>query len=263
MLDLGRIDISMTSISSRLPALPQTLRSLLEQDYGNICIHLYLSKEGYLLDKGVPELSDEMVQLQKEAGERLKIHYVFNSGPYRKLLPYLRAHWGQSRLVATVDDDTIYPKDWLQTLLDAYVRYNCVIGYRGHQIKISQDQIAPYRSWMRSGVSLNPSPFILPTGKDGVLYNTAFFPTSVLNLREAMRIAPTVDDLWFRWNLAYTGISAYLINTDYRSDTFDETDYDGSLYLDFNMAGGNDKAVVEVDNFFSNNFDFKMSSLLQ
>lgn len=260
MSNLGTIDISLTSISSRIHTLPVTLRSLLNQSYADVCINLYLSREGYLLDEGVPELTDDMIAVQKEAGDRLKISYVFNSGPYRKLLPYLRENWGQSRLVVTVDDDTIYPDHWLQGLLDAYSRYSCVIGYRGHQIKLNDGKVAPYRSWMKSGVTLNPSPLVLPTGKDGILYNTAFFPINVLNLEQAMRIAPTVDDLWFRWNLALNGINAYLINTDYRSETFDESDYDSSLYLNFNRAGGNDDAIASLEDFFSDKYSFAVAN---
>ena len=69
MADFGTIDISMTSMSSRMGTLPHTLRSLLAQSYGDLCINLHLSREPYLLDEGVPELSEEMRQLQDEAGE--------------------------------------------------------------------------------------------------------------------------------------------------------------------------------------------------
>ncbi len=260
MKNYGTIDISLTSISSRISTLPQTIRSLLNQNYSDIRINLYLSKEGHLLDEGVPDLTEEMTNLQAEAGERLRISYVRNTGPYRKLLPYLWENWGLSKLVVTVDDDTIYPADWLVGLLDAYDKYGCVVGYRGHQVKLNRRGIAPYREWMRAGVSLNPSPLILPTGKDGVLYNTAFFPSSVLNLEAALQIAPTVDDLWFKWNLALNGISTYLLNTDYKSETFEETDYSSSLYLNFNRKGGNDVAVKNLETYFQKNHDFKVSN---
>jgi len=133
MTDYGTIDISMTSMSSRMATLGQTLRSLLDQNYANLCIHLYLSREPYLLDKGVTELPEDIQQLQREAAGRLKIQFCPNWGPYRKLLPYLRANWGSSKLVVTVDDDTIYPPDWLEGLVAAYHTYRCVIGYRHGQ----------------------------------------------------------------------------------------------------------------------------------
>ena len=259
MKNYGPIDVSLTSISSRIPTLPQTIRSLLEQSYSYLKVNLYLSKEPYLLDEGVPELSTKLSDLLKEAGDRFRISYVENSGPYRKLLPYLWENWGCSKTVVTVDDDTIYPSDWLEGLLEAHSIYGCVVGYRGHQVKFNKKGIAPYRQWMRSGISHNPSPLILPTGKDGILYNTAFFPSSVMNLKDALQIAPTVDDLWFRWNLALNGINTYLLNTDYESETFEETDYSSSLYLNFNRQGGNDVAIAKLEQYFSDKFNFKIT----
>ncbi|MGB3409522.1 MAG: glycosyltransferase [Jannaschia sp.] len=261
MTDFGTIDISLTSMSSRMGSLGRTLRSLLDQSYGDVRIHLYLSREPYLLDEGVPEVPDDIARLEKASGGRLRIDYCPNWGPYRKLLPFLRAHWGQSRLVVTVDDDTIYPADWLQGLVTAYDTYRCVIGYRGHRFHVNGGTIMPYRSWMRTRIEDNPSPLILPTGKDGILYNTAFFPVNVLNIADALLIAPTVDDLWFRWHLSMNRIAVNLINLDYGSGTFEEADYDSSLYLNFNRSGGNDVAVGKLHTYFVEKFGFDITGL--
>ena len=262
MKDYGQIDISLTSISDRLPALGETLRSLLAQSYANLRIQLYLSKEPYLLDEGVSELPEQLRALQREAGGRLEIHTVPNWGPYRKLLPYLRANWGCSKLVVTADDDTIYPENWLKGLVDAYDSYRCVIAYRGHRINVQGGEIKPYRSWMRSRIELNPGLHILPTGKDGILYNTAFFPVNVLNLADAIRIAPTVDDLWFRWHLMLNRIPVHVIHTDYAAHSFDETDHTGSLYRNFNKDGGNDTAVYALQSYFADRFGFDAARLI-
>ncbi len=71
-----------------------------------------------------------------------------------------------------------------------------------------------------------------------------------------MRIAPTVDDLWFRWHLLLNQISVNVINVDYRAGTFEETGYDSSLYLNFNKAGGNDVAIDALQDYFRDRFDF-------
>ena len=262
MTDYGTIDISMTSMSSRMGTLALTLRSLLDQSYGNLRIHLYLSREPYLLDKGVGEIPADIRALQKQAGDRLKIEFCPNWGPYRKLLPYLRKNWGYSKLVVTVDDDTIYPPDWLAGMVDAYHTYRCVIGYRGHRINVRDGMLLPYRSWMRTKIEQNPSLLILPTGKDGILYNTAFFPINVLNIADALRIAPTVDDLWFRWHLMMNGINVYVLNVDYRVGTFEETGYESSLYLNFNKSGGNDTAVQAIEEYLGTQASFSLSDML-
>lgn len=260
-MNYGKIDVSLTSISSRLRTLPATIRSILAQDYPDLQVHLHLSREPYLLDKGVTSLPRGLRQLQEEGGERLQIHWCSNMGPYRKLLPYLYRHWGDSRLVVTADDDTIYPKNWLRSLVEGYDSFGCVIAKRGHRMHVRNGVISPYRSWMRSEIEENPSLMIVPTGKDGILYDTAFFPPSVMNYDDAFRIAPTADDLWFRWNLCVNGVQVYLLDTDYRSGTLEEADYGSSLYRNFNLGGRNDKAISDLEAYFNEICRFRVSAL--
>lgn len=260
--EFGPVDVSLTAISGRMATLPRTLGSLLAQDYPDITIHLYLSEEPYLLDAGVGELPGPVADCIAAAEGRIVLHRVPNWGPYRKLLPYLHEHWGMSRLVATADDDTIYPSDWLSGLLAAYGTYGCVVGYRGHQFRFEPDgRPVPYRRAMKSRVEENPGRLILPTGKDGVLYNTAFFPEGVLDVTRALEIAPTVDDLWFRWHLALNRVPACLVNVDYATATFEETDYEQSLYLNFNLSGGNDAAVAALEAHFAATYGTTVAAL--
>lgn len=260
--DFGRVDICLTTIAARLDGVGATLRSLLGQDYGNLRVHLYVSPDPHLLDTGITDLPDDIAALVDGADGRLVVHRVPNWGPYRKLLPYLRANWGQSRLVATADDDTEYPSTWLQTMLRAYDAHGCVIAYRGHALSVENGAVAPYRNWMRRRVEESPSRLILPTGKDGVLYDTAFFPVGVLDIATALRIAPTVDDLWFRWHLALNRIPTHLINVDYTSGSFDEAgDTGGSLYLSYNLGGGNDTAIAALERHFRDTYDFSITDL--
>ncbi|QIK79660.1 hypothetical protein G7077_12825 [Sphingomonas piscis] len=220
-------------------------------------MNLYLSREPYLLDEGVPQLPTEIILLGEEFEDRLRVQYTRNTGPYRKLLPYLEENWGLSRLVVTADDDTIYPRNWLTDLLAAHQSLGCSIAFRGHRMVIEDQQFAPYRTWMRSTIVQNPSLLIVGTGKDGILYDTAFFPKSVLDIDAAMRLAPTADDLWLRWNLARNGVPTFVINTDYRTP-LDGVSYDASLYMTYNSNGGNNKAISDLDQYFQQTFNFDL-----
>jgi hypothetical protein len=113
---------------------------------------------------------------------------------------------------------------------------------------------------MRSTIEENPSAMIVGTGKDGILYDTAFFPESVLNIESALQLSPTADDLWLRWNLSENGIPTYVINSDYRTP-LDGHDYSSSLYLSFNQFGGNDAAISALDAYFQDSHDFDLKSL--
>ena len=188
-------DVSLTTISARIETVATTLASLLDQERPPPRIYLWRSDEPFLIDEGVRDLPADLAAMIRDAEGRIEVRRCANWGPYRKLVPYLMENWGRGRLVATADDDTIYPRHWLASLVDCNLRFGSVITYRGHQIAFREGALAPYRSWMRGGIRINPSRLILPTGKDGVLYDTSLFHPSVLNIRQALRLAPTTDDL--------------------------------------------------------------------
>jgi len=239
--------ISLTTIDSRVERVDQTVRSLLEQDYANISVILHLSKEPYLLDKGVPHLPGALEQLRRE-DSRFSVRWVSNIGPYRKLLPLLAALGDRGAFIATTDDDTIYPRDWLSSLMAHHERYRCVIANRAHAILVQGGQLMPYRSWMNGSIVRNPDLMMLPTGKDGILYHTSYFPPGVLDYVKAKAVAPTADDVWFRWHTAMTNTPVYCVSTDYRTSTLPSTDERPiSLYNNYNKNGGNDDIISRMD----------------
>lgn len=100
---------------------------------------------------------------------------------------------------------------------------------------------------MQSSIVRNPDLLLLPTGKDGVLYNSAYFSPGVLDYQTARRLAPTADDIWFKWHTAMSDVSVYLATTDYRRSTLASIDDGGaSLYLKFNKDGGNDAIIGRI-----------------
>ncbi len=260
---LPHITVCLTSISSRVATLHQTLESLNQQNYPNFSVRLYLSSEPYLLDEGIPLLTQKCRNIIQRAGSRVELHYVENIGPYRKLIPALVDRVGQDSLVATADDDTLYPSDWLTTLYHHYEQNRCIVCYRGHQMRMEQGKWTPYRSWMQQRPSQPKSIFNLPTGKDGVLYNTLFFSGDVLDIASTAKHARTVDDLWFKWHTALTGTPVFMINDDYRSNSLPETTSGTSLYKSFNESGSNDRAMTALEGLFSERYGHTLLELLE
>ena len=181
---------------------------------GAIC--LSISEEPYALDEGIPpDLLPKGLQRLCEQG-KVSLRYVPNTGPYRKLLPVLEQSQGQELLVATADDDTLYPEDWLEGLVRTYDAKLCVVAYRCRAMRVSNGRFAPYHQWDRlpaEGSAFGEVPqthhglFTLPTGVKGVLYNTRFFPDLAL-LRRLREIAPLQDDLVFRAATMCSGVAA-------------------------------------------------------
>lgn len=255
-----QITISLTSISSRIPVLPETLRSLLRQDYPNFHIRLYLSHDSFLLDEGVAVIPDA-IQAVCRQDDRLEVRFSPNIGPYRKILPFLSEVAGRRCLIATADDDTLYPEDWLSGLYAAFREHRCVVCYRGHFMRRNGTNFAEYRTWMRRTIPSNLNLFNLPTGKDGVLYDTSFFDPAVVDYVSALRVAPTADDLWLKWHYSATKkIPTYIINDDYKMQTFEQSDIESGLYGTYNKLGGNDAAIAGIERHFQERFRMTFAS---
>lgn len=254
---MKKILIGLTVMSSRLEKVHLTLESLLAQDYPDLEVRIHASRDPFLLDQGTDEIP-EAVQLLMEKQPRLSWRWVPNIGSYRKLLPILAEEINQDQLIVTADDDTIYPANWLSTLVQYHSLFNCVICFRGHFVVFDKEYFAPYRRWMTHGIIENPSERVLPTGKDGVLYHASYFDRRVLDYRKALQLAPTADDIWFKWHTAINRVPVYCVETDYTTKSMLETSEGPSLYLNFNQAGANDKAVANLHNYAREvlNFNF-------
>lgn len=216
------ITVSLTSISSRIDQLDRVIASLLAQSLLPDRIMLVLSNEPFLLDKGVREdmLSPALRQLA--ANGALDIIFDANTGPYRKLLPALRRHAGEQRLIVTADDDIIYPPHWLSGLLETHRRHGCIVAYRCRAIAVEAGRFLPYSRWRLipgEGDAFGEVPphlhglFTIGTGVRGILYDSRFF-TDLPLLDELRALAPRQDDLAFKAATMCAGIRTVLVDDD-------------------------------------------------
>lgn len=211
---LPPIRISLTTIRSRLPRLPDVLQSLRDQSLQARSIFLAISEEPFALDEGITLAHlPRRILAMAEAGW-LEIHFGPNTGPYRKLLPALHRYGAQEQLIATADDDTIYPHGWLEALIRTYAKTRQVVAHRCRAMTVQDGRFTSYRSWPRLPVpadtygSVRPEaiPLLtLPTGVRGVLYNSLFFNDTALMKRLA-EAAPLQDDLGFKAMMLCRGI---------------------------------------------------------
>lgn len=255
--------ISLTSISGRLGTLHKTIESLLAQTAPPHTseVRLYLSETPFLLDSGCSrELTLDLRDLELNHGPRFRMIFTHNIGPHRKILPILKetAELPPSQrfrtLIATADDDTLYPRDWLASLLGAYQRYQCVVGYRGRAVRLNEQsgELLPYRSW-RTAIAKNPSMRNVATGKDGILYSPIHLHPAVLNETAALECASKADDLWIKVHTLLAGTSTYIIKKDLHQD-FDFNageEPKESLWLSYNKQGGNDECLRLLDRYLA------------
>jgi hypothetical protein len=268
------ITITLTTIHSRLQYLPQVIESLHRQTLPPAAILLNISHEPYLLDQGIPADDPVLLELQRSM-PLLRVNWVANTGPYRKIFWWMEQHFSQAvtedKLFVTVDDDTLYPEDFLQKLYEEYLRHDCVVAFRGRHMELDEGAISVYSKWTWGRTERTLAN--LPTGKDGILYNTKFFTRDFLELADALRLAPTADDLWIKWHCALNGVPAVILNpeactSDYKS--FPVVNYDKSyrsvsLFAQHNSAGShgkNDKAVLDLEAHFLQRWGYNLTTLL-
>lgn len=242
--------VSLTTISSRLEKIASVIENILEQDFSDFHVVLYVSKEPWLLDEGVVSLPHNLKALQKMGGFEVK--WTKNIGPYRKLIPALKENWGKDVKIVTIDDDVVYPNDFLKTLSLASEIYECPVAYRGREINTNPvGDILPYRSWLGSSLA-GASGMKVPTGKDGVIYRTSHFSKTVFDQEKAVKLAKTADDLWFKWNTVKNGFASCLL-FDNLKESFEVLDGEDevNLYSHYNRDGKNDDVVSNLESWFS------------
>ena len=237
---MQEIIISLTTISKRINNIHLTIQSLIEQECSfNFSIRLYISKDPYLLDEGIPTIPKSIINIQKLISF-FTIHYTENIGSYRKLVPLLIEKKHTDCLIITVDDDKIYHKNFLKRLINAYYKYDkkyiiahrafirvnpyllniigqsknkCITNILNKFIKNkkknihSQNILFKYRDKFDI---LNKLSFF--EGNDGVLYHPSFFSPLTTNTNLIKKIGAHHDDFWFKLNTLYNNIGVICIN---------------------------------------------------
>ena len=249
------IDVSLTTISPRILRLAPVIQSILAQDLPPARVLIHLSRAPYLLDEGITDLPADLAALVD--GLVVQVVWVDNTGPYRKILPWAAQHAGTDRWVVTADDDTLYPSDWLARLATARQATGAVTAWSGHAIVLKGPRVAGYGRWFGAAMPDGPALWVLPIGKDGVLYSGRDFPPEVMDITTAQSIAPTADDLWLRWHMARVGVMAQVVG---QGAALPEVAKGGpSLWRAFNREGGNDVVVAALEAHFAATYGWTMA----
>lgn len=232
--------ITLTSYPARIRFVAETVKSLMAQTIPAKIV-LWLGKDEFPgREKDLPA---DLLALRKEG---LEIRYTKDVGPYTKLVPSLKAF--PEKVLITVDDDILYPENWLQNLLLAYVENPEMIhACRCHQIRFSGKKVAPYRRWNYEAVGLQPSFNNFMTGVGGVLYPPHCLHADVFNEDLFMSLAPKADDIWF-WAMAVlNNVKINLIAKPYNHlKTVPGSQKEGCLWQENVIGGGNDVQFAAV-----------------
>lgn len=183
--------VSLTSYGRRVNSVVYyTLISLLKQTErpSKIILWLDYSWSDDKIPKRIKELSKYGVEIK----------YCKDIKSYKKLIPALNMF--PNDIIITVDDDMIYNKNLLKSLMNGYRnngKIQCTIA--GLPIIIN-GSVSPYNSWENISEACE-SENLVPIGVGGVLYPPESLHKEVFNEEAFSKLAPNADDLWF-WLMA-------------------------------------------------------------
>lgn len=219
--------ISITSFPARIATVNQTIESIINQNYPYKCITLWLADSQFPnKEKDLPE---SLIKL-KDA-KSLCIGWCEDTKSYKKLIPSLKKYPNDA--IITIDDDLIYPVDWLERLVCAYMNDKSSIHtMRAHGIKIdSLLHIQPYANWMSNMDCAEKSYFNFFTGVGGVLYPPKTLSDNVLNEKQMLKLCPNADDIWFWANAVLNRTKINLVTPNIGNLNYVPGSQDGDIPL--------------------------------
>lgn len=187
-----QVIISLTSFPARIDKVYLCIQSILRQLQPADKVILWLADSQFQDRDGIP---DNLKCLEDKG---LEIRFCDDLRSYKKIF-YTAKEYSDS-IIVTIDDDTLYPEDWLERMLIRHMQYkDCVVCYRAHRITFIDNNVAPYKQWIgMSPGELGPSMELVPIGVGGVLYPRHYFDGIDIDVSIIRKLCPTTDDLWLK-----------------------------------------------------------------
>lgn len=189
----SKIIVSLTTFPERIPQAYYCLNSLLRQTIMPERVVLWLATEQF--PNRELDIPSRILALQCQG---LEIKFCDDFRSYKKIFP--AATEFSDRIIITADDDTLYPEDWIEKLVDTANEYpQCIVCYRAHEIVTDGNRILEYKRWksLSRGIK-GPLISLIPIGVGGVLYPIYFFEDIEFDYNEIQKLAPTTDDIWLK-----------------------------------------------------------------
>ena len=181
--------VSLTSHHERVKHVHIAINSILNNSYKPYKIVLTLFKDDvqYITEELQTLIDNNFVELIV-ADDNLRPHLKY----FYTMLKY------KDYPIITIDDDCIYPTDFIESLMKSYEKYQgCISARRVHKVRYNLDStIDLYRTWSYDCKTITkPSLDIMATGVGGVLYPPDILKISKNNIDYIKKFI-TVDDIY-------------------------------------------------------------------
>ncbi len=169
-------------------------------------------------------------------------------GPHTKYYPYVAREEEFATPLVTADDDVLYPRDWLERLIEAYEAHPSAIHcHRARRIGMRNNRFLPYKDWgLCSSTSPSHLNFIL--GVSGVIYPPAFQQHLKRLGRSFEHCCPRNDDIGLTVNALRAGFKIAQVRDASGwftripgSQTAEQPLWHGNV-----LAGGNQRQLIQT-----------------
>lgn len=199
-----RVVVTLTTIPARAHRLRATLRSLIDQTEPADRIVLCLPEVSRRT--GQPYPAPATLALP----EGVEVLRCADAGPASKLLPTLRAE-PKARIVV-VDDDVIYPRDFLAGLLASHrADPAAAVGLRG--VSVAPGVSFPALAHVLCSAISAPVPVDILFGTWGYLLPPGALDDAVQDFSGYPEAVRWVDDVWVSGHLARRGVRRVVVPT--------------------------------------------------
>ena len=151
-------------------------------------------------------------KLLRQQNRGLEIRFCEDLRSHKKY--YYTMRNSPNSIVITVDDDTFYPEDLVEKLMETHEMYpNTICCNLGHLISSKGGRIQPYVTWL-SGADGCEQPLhkLVPIGCEGVLYPPGSINENVFDKNQIQELCPLADDLWLKAMGTLNGVKAVKSN---------------------------------------------------
>lgn len=240
--DNDTVIVSLTSFPARISNVWITIATLLNQDYDNMKVILWLSGEEFPSKENLPA---KLLALQQKG---LDIQIVpDNLKPHKKYFYAMRKY--PNNTLITVDDDILYRSDLISSLVKAHEKFpGCVICNRG--VNIGEDAYVSWKHTDGKQASV-PSHRIMPTGIGGVLYAPGCYDNKyIFDIDVIKRTCLNGDDLWL--NFMTRSIGTKVVLTGFKTGLVTLLTSQSSALCNNNVGQNKNDAQIAAINEWAN-----------
>jgi len=250
-----KIIVSLTSIPSRIHAVPFVVDALLNQTMPPDKIILYLNAEEFAGTQFPQKLL-----LQQQLG--LEIIYCDNLKPHKKYFYSMQSY--PEDIVITIDDDLEYKVDLVEKLYKSYLLHqHSVSAMRARLITFDENkELNPYCAWPlindRNWVGKESMSLLSTTGA-GTLFPPHCLHMETFNKANLQETCLDADDLWLKVMEVMQGTPVVLVTHECKLVTLEGTQ--GKTLFMINKLGNNDKQMKKILTIYNSYTDSKKSVL--